>query len=404
MSLEYHEKVIELMAIHKNKDQFYLQIKLLLEQEIELFWKIDESIAIQLQQITDFEKKYKYRLSYYTFWNPSQKHHRSYLTKTFLEYSERIYFTCTEEYIQILDQLKHIKDITQIHNLSFVTTQIPEEQQKVKIQIKDESEKTKRKSKPYQKFTLIAALIIGVISIGYLKYMNLSLDQTEQVEAEESIPKVEKPSTKSSPKAKLEKKNPAVPVVQLKSTVNYNVPKGKVALTFDDGPSKYSKKMVDVLKKYKVGGTFFYIGTNVKNYPECVKYAKKNGFSIGSHSLSHSRFTALPIKKQEKEILQSNQLIKQITGEPVVLFRPPYGAKNNSTVKLAQKYNLDIVLWNIDTEDWKSRNSKIIIQSIKKEKTSGSIILLHESQATLNALPQIIEYLQKQDLEIVSLK
>ena len=61
-------------------------------------------------------------------------------------------------------------------------------------------------------------------------------------------------------------------------------------------------------------------------------------------------------------------------------------------------------MWNIDTEDWKSRNSKKIIQSVKKEDASGSIILFHESQATLDALPDIIKYLQKQDLEIVSLE
>ena len=105
----------------------------MLDQEIELFWKIDESMAIQLQDITNFEKKYKYRLSYYTFWNPSQKQDRSYLTKTFLEYSERLYFTCTEEYVQVIDQLKQIQRLTQIHTLPFLSTQSPDEQQKVEV-------------------------------------------------------------------------------------------------------------------------------------------------------------------------------------------------------------------------------------------------------------------------------
>ncbi len=401
---DYQEKVLELIAIHQKRDQFYLQIKIMLEQEIELFWKIDESIAIQLQDITNFEKKYKYRLSHYTFWNPSQKQHRTYLTKTFLGYSERIYFTCTDEYIQVINQLKHIQDVTQIHTLTLLSTQSPEEQQKVEVQIKDDSKKITRNSKTYQKFSFIAAIIISVFSIGYLGYMNLSFNRTEQVEAEESNSKAAIASTEISPKENIEKKQTAIPVVNLTSTISYSVPKGKVALTFDDGPSKYSKDLVKVLKKHKVGGTFFYIGTRVKQYPEYVDYAKKNGFSIGSHSMSHAKFTKLLIKKQEKEILQSNQLIEKITGESVVLFRPPYGARNNSTVKLAEKNDLDIVLWNIDTEDWKSRNSKKIIQSVKKEDASGSIILFHESQATLDALPDIIKYLQKQDLEIVNLK
>ena len=119
---DYQEKVLELIAIHQKKDQFYLQIKMLLEQEIELFWKIDESIAIQLQDITNFEKKYKYRLSHYTFWNPSQKQHRTYLTKTFLEYNERFYFTCTDEYVQVIDQLKHIQIDTNTYSTLFINS------------------------------------------------------------------------------------------------------------------------------------------------------------------------------------------------------------------------------------------------------------------------------------------
>lgn len=398
------EEGIELLGIHKNENQFYLHINLVLDQEIELFWKIDEAMAIELKEITNFEKKYKYRLSNYTFWNLAQKQDRSYLIKTFHEYNERLYFTCTEAYVQEIDQLKHIQSITGIHTLPFLSTQLPDEQ-KVEGKGKDKAKRTTWHFKPYQKLSLITAIVISVISLSFFGYTSPADNKKEQVKAEEANSKVILTSAKIPPKKELIKKEqPAIPVAKLKSTVNYTIPKGKVALTFDDGPSEYSKKMVDVLKSHKVGGTFFYIGANVKKHPEYVKYASSNGFSIGSHSMSHTKYTKLPIKKQEQEILQSNQLIKKITGAPVVLTRPPYGARNNSTVSLARKYNLDIVLWNIDTLDWKSRNSKKIIQAVKKENTSGSIILLHESKATLAALPDIINYLKKQDLEIVSLE
>lgn len=394
------EEGIELLGIHKKENQFYLHINLVLDQEIELFWKIDEAMAIPLKEITNFEKKYNYRLYNYTFWNPAQKQDRSYLIKTFHEYNERLYFTCTEAYVQELDQLKHIQSITQIHTLPFLSTKLPDEQ---KVEVK--TKRTTWHFKPYQKLSLITATVISVIFFGYFWYTSLADHKTEQVEAEEANSKVILTSAKIPPKKEpIKKEQPAIPVAKLKSTVNYTIPKGKVALTFDDGPSEYSKKIVDVLKSYKVGGTFFYIGANVKKHPEYAKYASSNGFSIGSHSMSHTKYTKLPIKKQEQEILQSNQLIKKVTGEPVILTRPPYGAKNNSTVSLARKYDLDIVLWNIDTLDWKSRNSKKIIQAVKKENASGSIILLHESKATLAALPDIIKYLQKQDLEIVSLE
>ena len=246
---DIYEKDLELLGIHNKGNQFFLQIKLLLDQEIELFWKIDETMAIQLKEITNFEKKYKYRLSYYTFWNPAQKQDRSYLTKTFHEYNERLYFTCTEEYVQLIDQLKHIQFITQIHTLPFLSTQFPDEQ-KVEIKGQDESKRTTWHFKTYKKLSLIMAIIISVISISYFGYTNLTDTKAEQVNAEETNSKVILTSAKISPKkAPIKKETPAVPVAKLKSTVNYSIPKGKVALTFDDGPSKYSKKLIDVLKK-----------------------------------------------------------------------------------------------------------------------------------------------------------
>lgn len=400
---EHQGKPIELVAIHKKKDQFFMHIKLMLEQEIELFLKIDESMAIQFENITNFEKKYTYTLSYYTFWNPTQNHFRSYLTKTFLDYGERIYFTCSEEYLQAINQLKQIQDHTQLHTVTTLSTESIDEQQNIDVSTKDNQRKAKWKLNPKPKSTLIATIIVSVLLIGYIGYTNLSFNRAEQVKAEESKSKAAVEEPIKTEKSK-EKEKPTIPVTKLKSSVNYEIPKGKVALTFDDGPSKYSKDLVNVLKKYNAGGTFFYIGTRVKQYPEYVRYTNKNGYSIGSHSMTHAKFTKLSIKKQEKEILQSNKLIEKITGDSVVLFRPPYGAKNNSTISLAKKYDLEIVMWNIDTLDWKSRNAKKILQSVKKKKTSGSIILLHESQATLDALPDIIEYLQKKDLEIVSLQ
>lgn len=398
----YQEKILELIAIDKKNDQFFLKLKLIFKQEIEFYWEIDEQLANQLLEIADFEKEHKYRLSFYTFWNPSQKQHRSYITKTHLEESERIYFTCSEEYIQILNDIKLSRQISNLHTLPFLSAQLPGEQPEVEHN--DDKKKVIQPTKSYRKFAWISVFIISIFFIGYFGYTNLSLDKAESVKAEAYNSKIVMAPVKAPFPKKVKEKKPAIPVVTLKKTVNYSVPKGSVALTFDDGPSKYSKKMVNILKKYQVGGTFFYIGLNVKNRPEDVKYTKNNGFTIGSHSMNHSDFSKLSYQKQEKEFTEANQLITKITGNPVILFRPPYGAKNNNTVKMVKKHKSEVVLWNIDTEDWKSRNSKKIIQSVKKEKVSGSVILFHESQATLDALPDIIEYLQKQDLKIVSLQ
>ena len=120
--------------------------------------------------------------------------------------------------------------------------------------------------------------------------------------------------------------------------------------------------------------------------------------------MNHPKFTSLSYQKQEKELTQANTIIEKITKEPVTLFRPPYGAKNSNTSKLTKKYNQKMVIWSIDTRDWESRNAKKILTVVKSSKTSGSIILLHESAAVVEALPDIIKHLQKEDLKIVNLQ
>lgn len=415
------EKQLELIAIHKQQEQFFLHINLLADQEIEFMWKIDDMTATSLQEITHFNTNDTYLLPFYSACDHSQTKYVSYLQKNTLTKEDPVYFSCSKEYTLALKLIKY-NTIEQLDTLSFLSRYTVDEPQKM-----DQIEEEPRKKLPYslslnkKKVSWVAALMISVIALSYFGYTNLSLHDSEQVKAEETIKdnsepmktekvteKVTTAAVKAAPKEQeVETKKPdipAIPVISFKENVNYTVPKGSVALTFDDGPSKYSTKMIDVLKKAEVGATFFYIGVNVKNRPQDVKYAHENGFSIGSHSMTHPNFPKLSYKKQEKELTKTNELIKKITGEPVVLFRPPYGAKNNDTIKLIDKYNTKIVLWDIDTEDWKSKNTKKIIQAIKKEDVSGSIILMHESQATLDALPTIITYLQKKDVKISNLQ
>lgn len=112
----------------------------------------------------------------------------------------------------------------------------------------------------------------------------------------------------------------------------------------------------------------------------------------------------LPYEKQKNEVMDCVEALKKIIDEDIILFRPPYGSYNKQLIDLVTDHEYKVVLWNNDPEDWKTKDADKILESIKNSNTSGAIILLHESQAVVDSLPKIIEYLQEQNLEIVNLK
>lgn len=194
-----------------------------------------------------------------------------------------------------------------------------------------------------------------------------------------------------------------VPALHIEDQITFNIPDGYVAITINEGPSKYTKKIVDILKQNGVGGTFFFIGYNVQKHPDVVEYVHENGYPIGSLSMTHKTMTEQTFEEQQYEVKQSKKMIENIINEPIHLFRPPYGLFDENTQKVVSDLESQMVLWNIDPRDWKIQNPTEIIEHIRKTKTSGSIIVLHESQQLVDMLPSIIEVLKEQNLKIVSL-
>lgn len=173
-----------------------------------------------------------------------------------------------------------------------------------------------------------------------------------------------------------------------------------VALTFDDGPSKYTSKILDVLDKYEASATFFLIGNKVDFYGDVLRRMLKEGSEIGNHSYDHKLLTRLSKEEFQEEIDKTQKAIYDVTGFTPTLFRPTYGGYTNV---LKSYTDLKFVLWDVDSRDWQVKSKNKIMKNILPNVKSGSIILMHDNhEYSLNALDDLIKELKNQGYKFVT--
>ena len=175
----------------------------------------------------------------------------------------------------------------------------------------------------------------------------------------------------------------------------------KVALTFDDGPDpKVTTHILATLKKYNAKATFFMLGSRVEYYPEIAINVEKAGHELGNHTWNHPDLTKASVKKINKEITSTSSIIEDVTGKKATVFRPPYGAENDF---VRAQTDLPSILWDVDTLDWKHRNSDQLLAHVKKNTKDGSIILMHDiHQSTADGLDAVLAYLKSEGYTFVT--
>lgn len=173
-----------------------------------------------------------------------------------------------------------------------------------------------------------------------------------------------------------------------------------IAWTFDDGPSYQTNKIIDILNSYNATATFFVVGSKVKNYPKVLNKMVKMGMEIGNHTYSHKELSRLSLEQIENEINKTNEEIFNTTGVYPTLFRPSYGTINRK-IKANLKY--PIILWNLDTMDWRYHNSEYIKNKIINNVHDGDIILMHDTySATTKAIEKVLPILYEMNYKVVS--
>ena len=171
--------------------------------------------------------------------------------------------------------------------------------------------------------------------------------------------------------------------------------KPMVALTFDDGPSEETDRILKVLMEYDARATFCVIGNKLETYPDVLKRAVAGGNEIACHTWSHPYLNKISSANVRSQIVKTNDLVKEITGYEVKVLRPPYGKHSAAVRSICKDLGIVIARWEVDTEDWNHRNANKTYNAIMKGAKTGMIILCHDIYATTaaaaeRAIPELV--------------
>jgi peptidoglycan/xylan/chitin deacetylase (PgdA/CDA1 family) len=190
----------------------------------------------------------------------------------------------------------------------------------------------------------------------------------------------------------------------------------RVALTFDDGPSRWTPLVLDLLREHEARATFFVIGQRVREHPELVKRIVAEGHELGSHTLTHPRLTEITDDDVRSEITGGLEAVEEVLGERSKLFRAPGFHAGPRELAIVEDLGLEAVFADIDPQDWRpDRDSHTIFGLVLRELRDGVIVDLHDGYPppptrsrddctpTVEALDHLLPCLRAESYETVTL-
>ncbi len=179
-----------------------------------------------------------------------------------------------------------------------------------------------------------------------------------------------------------------------------------IALTFDDGPGPYTPQVLDVLERLHVRATFFEIGAMLRYFSASTLRELRDGDVIGDHTETHPEMALLSRRDQHEQLFEQIARVELLGGPRPLLFRPPYGSFDATTMRELHALHLLMVLWSVDTQDYLQPGVPVIVQRALAGAHPGAIILMHDAGGTrtqtIAALPEIIRALRARGFELVT--
>ena len=208
------------------------------------------------------------------------------------------------------------------------------------------------------------------------------------------------PATENDPEIPTE---PATetPTEICERTIDPNKP--MLALTFDDGPSAHTDRLLDIFKQNGGKGTFFVLGNLIDGRKNTLLRISDEGHEIGNHSWDHRKMTNLTEQEITDEIMMTRAKIYEVTGKDCVIMRPPSGAWNDDVKAVGKEVGVAFVNWSVDTLDWKSRDAEAVYNEIINNASDGAIILCHDlHETTVDAMETVIPKLIEDGYQLVT--
>ena len=181
----------------------------------------------------------------------------------------------------------------------------------------------------------------------------------------------------------------------------------RVALTFDDGPDPvHTPALLDALAALHVKATFFVLGAEVDKHPALCRRIVAEGHELGNHTYTHRYLPMARSKNVMKELAATDRAIAQATGVATTLARPPYGGRSPKTVRAFARAAKRLVLWDVNSFDWKGKPAGAVVERVLARARAGSIILMHEAReggdVTIDAVKLLVPALRARGLEPVT--